>query len=76
MTGPQAAAGDGVVAARRKPGFSRALAVLIAGAWSWWAWALVAATLGFLPFNYPNARIFLGDVASGTMGFVLAALLG
>ena len=52
-----------------------ALAVLIAGAWSWWAWALVAATLGFLPFNYPHARIFLGDVASGTLGFALAALL-
>lgn len=51
------------------------IAVLDASAWSWWGFALVAATLGFLPFNFPNARIFLGDVGSGTLGFALAALL-
>jgi UDP-N-acetylmuramyl pentapeptide phosphotransferase/UDP-N-acetylglucosamine-1-phosphate transferase len=54
-----------------------ALAVAIAttGAAMWWAWALVGATLGFLPFNFPKARIFLGDVGSGALGFALAALL-
>ena len=26
------------------------------------------ATLGFLPFNVPRARIFLGDVGSGALG--------
>ena len=36
--------------------------------------ALVAACLGFLPFNLPRARIFLGDVGSGALGYVLAAL--
>ncbi|WP_132986143.1 glycosyl transferase [Luteimonas terricola] len=42
------------------------------------ALALAAACLGFLPFNFPRARIFLGDVGSGVLGFaltVLAALL-
>jgi UDP-N-acetylmuramyl pentapeptide phosphotransferase/UDP-N-acetylglucosamine-1-phosphate transferase len=51
------------------------LVVLEADAWSWWAAALAAASLGFLPFNFPKARIFLGDVGSGTLGFALAALL-
>jgi UDP-N-acetylmuramyl pentapeptide phosphotransferase/UDP-N-acetylglucosamine-1-phosphate transferase len=52
-----------------------AVAVLHGGMMSWWAWALAAATLGFLPFNFPKARIFLGDVGSGALGFALAALL-
>ncbi len=30
-----------------------------------------AATLGFLPFNFPRARIFMGDVGSGTLGLVI-----
>lgn len=38
------------------------------------ALALAAACLGFLPFNFPRARIFLGDVGSGALGFALAAL--
>ena len=54
---------------------ARASALLHPGIWSWWAFALAAATLGFLPFNFPKARIFLGDVGSGALGFVLAALL-
>jgi len=37
--------------------------------------ALVAGCLGFLPFNVPRARIFLGDVGSGALGFLVAALL-
>src|SRR5690606_29064486 len=36
--------------------------------------ALAAACLGFLPFNFPRARIFLGDVGSGVLGFALAVL--
>lgn len=39
------------------------------------AWALSAACLGFLPFNFPRARIFLGDVGSGALGYMLAVLL-
>ena len=40
------------------------------------ALALVAACLGFLPFNFPRARIFLGDVGSGALGFALTVLAG
>ncbi len=45
------------------------------GAWSHFALLLFAATLGFLPFNTPRARIFLGDVGSGALGFAIACLL-
>lgn len=38
--------------------------------------ALIAATLGFLPFNFPRAKIFLGDVGSGALGFSLALMAG
>lgn len=43
--------------------------------WSWLAAALFASACGFLPFNFPHARIFLGDVGSGTLGYLLACLL-
>jgi len=35
---------------------------------------LAAACAGFLPFNFPRARIFMGDVGSGTLGYALAVL--
>lgn len=35
---------------------------------------LAAACLGFLVWNWPPARIFMGDVGSGFLGFVLAGL--
>jgi UDP-N-acetylmuramyl pentapeptide phosphotransferase/UDP-N-acetylglucosamine-1-phosphate transferase len=38
--------------------------------------ALIASSLGFLPFNFPRAKIFLGDVGSGALGFALALMLG
>ncbi|MEP6633968.1 MAG: glycosyltransferase family 4 protein [Luteimonas sp.] len=38
------------------------------------AMALIAGVCGFLPFNFPKARIFLGDVGSGALGFALTAL--
>ena len=44
------------------------------GGLPWLAWGLFAACAGFLPFNFPRARIFLGDVGSGALGYVLAAL--
>lgn len=37
--------------------------------------ALAGACCGFLPFNFPRARIFLGDVGSGTLGQALALLV-
>lgn len=35
--------------------------------------ALAAACLGFLPFNVPRARVFMGDVGSVLLGFVFAS---
>ena len=49
-------------------------AAMSGSAWGWLGWALVAACVGFLPFNFPHARIFLGDVGSGALGFAIAAL--
>jgi UDP-GlcNAc:undecaprenyl-phosphate/decaprenyl-phosphate GlcNAc-1-phosphate transferase len=44
----------------------------------WFAYAtaglLAAGLLGFLPFNFPKARIFMGDVGSQFCGFMLAVL--
>lgn len=38
--------------------------------------AVVAgAALGFLPHNFPKARMFMGDVGSAPLGFVLSALV-
>lgn len=45
------------------------------GAGAWLALALAGACVGFLAFNLPPARIFLGDVGSGALGYLLAALL-
>jgi UDP-N-acetylmuramyl pentapeptide phosphotransferase/UDP-N-acetylglucosamine-1-phosphate transferase len=42
---------------------------------SWLPVTLAAATAGFLPFNFPRARIFLGDVGSGSLGYALATLM-
>jgi Fuc2NAc and GlcNAc transferase len=38
------------------------------------AWLLAAAIAGFLPANWPPAKIFMGDVGSGFLGLALAAL--
>jgi Fuc2NAc and GlcNAc transferase len=49
---------------------------LLTGGASVGAAALVlgAACLGFLRWNWPPARIFMGDVGSGYLGYVLAVL--
>ncbi|MGE5328173.1 MAG: glycosyltransferase family 4 protein [Deltaproteobacteria bacterium] len=36
--------------------------------------ALAGATLGFLPFNFNPAKIFMGDTGSNFLGFALAAV--
>ena len=38
------------------------------------AFAICGALLGFLPFNYPRARSFLGDSGSHLIGFMMAVL--
>ncbi|HJT98098.1 MAG TPA: glycosyltransferase family 4 protein, partial [Rhodanobacteraceae bacterium] len=32
----------------------------------------IAAIAGFVPFNFPRARVFMGDVGSGVLGFLIA----
>ena len=55
-----------------------ALAVVAAAHGGWFVYfcalMLGAGLVGFLPFNFPRARIFLGDVGSQFCGFVLAVL--
>ncbi len=36
---------------------------------------LFLACLGFLPFNFPKARVFMGDVGSILLGFVFAGMV-
>jgi UDP-N-acetylmuramyl pentapeptide phosphotransferase/UDP-N-acetylglucosamine-1-phosphate transferase len=60
-------------------------AVMLSSSWigrgwlsgAWWnlALLLLAAACGFLPFNAPRARIFLGDVGSGALGFMVGIVL-
>lgn len=38
------------------------------------AWAIAAAAAGFLAFNFPPARIFMGDVGSIPLGFLAAGM--
>jgi UDP-GlcNAc:undecaprenyl-phosphate GlcNAc-1-phosphate transferase len=60
--------------------------VLIAAATLWWvgrahtdfyvmflASLLIGGTLGFLPWNFPPARVFMGDTGSQFLGLTLAA---
>jgi UDP-N-acetylmuramyl pentapeptide phosphotransferase/UDP-N-acetylglucosamine-1-phosphate transferase len=45
--------------------------VLFAGA----AWVISASSLGFLVFNFPPARIFMGDTGSTTLGYAAAVMV-
>ena len=55
-----------------------ALAVIAASVGGWFVYAaslfLAAGFVGFLPFNWHPARIFMGDVGSQFAGFMLAVL--
>lgn len=68
---------DGIngIAATQAALVAGGLILVIGGVWTWVAVALFAACLGFLPFNFPKARIFLGDVGSGALGYAIATLL-
>ena len=51
-----------------------AAAALLEGEWRLLALTAAAAGLGFLPWNFPRARIFMGDVGSGSLGLLIACL--
>ncbi|MEO6361698.1 MAG: glycosyltransferase family 4 protein [Caldimonas sp.] len=61
-----------------------AIAVSLGGAFVWWltqpqgdwrmAVAFAACVAGFLVWNFPPARIFMGDAGSGFLGCVVATL--
>jgi UDP-GlcNAc:undecaprenyl-phosphate GlcNAc-1-phosphate transferase len=55
--------------------FLTVIAAVNGGWFAYFAALLLAAGLaGFLPFNFPRARIFMGDVGSQFCGFILAIL--
>ncbi len=39
-----------------------------------WPLALLGAVVGFLPYNWPPARVFLGSVGSYSLGYLMAVL--
>lgn len=53
-----------------------AYSAVCTGGWTYAGMAMAGACLGFLIFNLPPARIFLGDVGSGALGYLVAVLLG
>lgn len=66
-------------------GLAASQAALVAAAFAWLAGgafaihlglAFIGSLFGFLPFNFPRAKIFLGDVGSGALGFGLALMAG
>lgn len=67
---------DGIdgIAATQAACVAAALFVIVGHAWGLVALAVAAGCVGFLPFNFPRARIFMGDVGSGALGFALAVL--
>lgn len=68
-------------------GIASSEAIFVSGAGAWLNWreggnpgltaamaSLAATCLGFLRWNWPPARIFMGDVGSGFLGFSLGIL--
>jgi Fuc2NAc and GlcNAc transferase len=61
-----------------------AIVVALGGAFLWWltrpagdwllAVAFAACVAGFLVWNFPPARIFMGDAGSGFLGYIIATL--
>jgi UDP-N-acetylmuramyl pentapeptide phosphotransferase/UDP-N-acetylglucosamine-1-phosphate transferase len=54
--------------------FSLALFPLPGTAMPFYALTIAAACVGFLPWNFPRARIFMGDVGSGALGYLVPLL--
>ncbi len=68
---------DGFAGGMALAGFTfLGLAGWLTGAQSYavFCWLAAVSSLGFLPFNFPPARIFMGDAGSATLGILAAAL--
>ena len=62
---------DGIAAAQAVV-VAAALGASTVGAWAGFSVALAGAAFGFLCWNFPRARIFMGDVGSGVLGLAMA----
>ena len=68
---------DGLAGGMTAIGFGGyAVAAMLAGqpGLAWTSAAIASAALGFLAFNFPPARVFLGDAGSIPLGFLAGAL--
>lgn len=67
---------DGIdgIAATQATLLAVTVAVLASGAAAAFALAVGLAVAAFVPFNFPRATVFLGDVGSGALGFVAVVL--
>lgn len=67
---------DGIngIAATQAVAVAAFLSMALSGVWMVLALATAAAAWAFLPFNFPRAKVFMGDVGSGAVGFALGCL--
>jgi len=70
---------DGIAAITGIVGFGLMVLFLIplenAGPYRVLCYCMAFACLGFLPFNFPKARVFMGDTGSILLGFVFAGMV-
>lgn len=71
---------DGIDGMAASQAFLAAAAMALALGWlgevptAWFGAVLAGAVAGFLPYNAPSARAFMGDVGSASLGLALPAL--
>lgn len=68
------AAGQAVVTGLATSGLALAAGLPVQHPVVWLALVVAGAAAGFLPHNFPRARMFMGDVSSAPLGFLLATL--
>jgi UDP-N-acetylmuramyl pentapeptide phosphotransferase/UDP-N-acetylglucosamine-1-phosphate transferase len=68
------AAGQAVITGLATAGLALAVGLPPGHPVIWLALATAGAAAGFFPHNFPRARMFMGDVSSAPLGFLLAAL--
>ncbi|MFT6310508.1 MAG: Fuc2NAc and GlcNAc transferase [Porticoccus sp.] len=69
---------DGIAISQALTGAAIAMLILVVSGNSYWILAfacIFGSSLGFLPWNWPSAKIFMGDVGSSYLGFIFACLM-